>query len=423
MPITSLGKLLGHADLSTTQLYTAGADPELCAAFQQAMQRLDQARPPLPPPAATRPAAPPTPPEPLAPPLARAADGPDEARWAPDLPAAIRQACLAFVHRRRATWKPQRQAINARKTLGEFRRFFQWQASRRALGQPGELSLADLQAYQAARAADGKAATTLNRTLDYVLSLIKEQADQGQPVDASVLRLRPQPRPDRLPRHLHEDESQRVEAYFRARLDSPEALTRLENACFFVLAHTGLRASECLDLQGQDLDLPAGRLVVRQGKGQRDRVVYLSPPARRGLATYLAGATPPANAPLWLRPDGRPVSYMWLYEHILALGQAAGVAHLTPHRLRHTLATRLLNAGMDITRIQKLLGHDHLSSTLIYARVLDLTVEADYRRALAEIERRQMPLSDTPQPAEAWPTQSSVDRPAGPAKITLDNSV
>ena len=80
MPITSLGKLLGHADLSTTQLYTAGADPELCAAFQQAMQRLDQARPPLPPPAATRPAAPPTPPEPLAPPLARAADGPDEAR-------------------------------------------------------------------------------------------------------------------------------------------------------------------------------------------------------------------------------------------------------------------------------------------------------------------------------------------------------
>ena len=58
------------------------------------------------------------------------------------------------------------------------------------------------------------------------------------------------------------------------------------------------------------------------------------------------------------------------------------------HRLRHTFATRLLNAGMDITRIQKLLGHQHLNTTLIYARVSDATVEADYRRAMRAIEKR-----------------------------------
>src|SRR3972149_11307169 len=77
------------------------------------------------------------------------------------------------------------------------------------------------------------------------------------------------------------------------------------------------------------------------------------------------------------------------------------------HRPSHTLAPRLLNAGMDITRIQKLLGHVHLDTTLIYARALDTTVEADYRQAMSQIEHRQMPLSDTPIPADSWPTQAA----------------
>ena len=87
-----------------------------------------------------------------------------------------------------------------------------------------------------------------------------------------------------------------------------------------------------------------------------------------------------------------------------AFGQAAGIVGLTAHRLRHTLATRLLNAGMDITRIQKLLGHAHLSTTQIYARVLDVTVHADYYQAMQKIERQHMPLSNTPEPVPNWPS-------------------
>jgi site-specific recombinase XerC len=90
---------------------------------------------------------------------------------------------------------------------------------------------------------------------------------------------------------------------------------------------------------------------------------------------------------------------------VAALGQAAGLAEVTPHRLRHSLATRLLNAGMDITRIQKLLGHAQLSATQIYAQVLDATLEADYRRALAHIERQSLPLSDEPVAVGHWPVR------------------
>ena len=199
----------------------------------------------------------------------------------------------------------------------------------------------------------------------------------------------------------------------------------LENACFWLLAHCGLRASECVDLQYQDCDLAGRRLLVRQGKGGRDRLVYLSD--HRGASAcscYLAATPRPAGAPLFVYPSGTPLSYGWLLAHITALGEAASVVGVTPHRLRHTLATRLLNAGMDITRIQRLLGHEHLATTMIYARVADTTVENDYRRALQQIERQQMPLSDTPVAVDWRVTRQDLNSPAAATQDNqLDNSV
>jgi len=86
--------------------------------------------------------------------------------------------------------------------------------------------------------------------------------------------------------------------------------------------------------------------------------------------------------------DGRerPLTYGWLYGRVRDWGQAEHVSHLTPHRLRHTFATRLINAGVPITSLQKLLGHDHLSTTQIYARVYDTTVERDYRQAMERLQ-------------------------------------
>jgi site-specific recombinase XerD len=281
--------------------------------------------------------------------------------------------------------------------------------ARRPLTQPADLHLADLQAYQSQRVSqEGVTATTVNRVICYVLTALREQADAGVPVEAAIFRLRPLPEPQRLPRCLPDDDCHRLEAFVQARLDSPDPLIRLENACFLVLAHTGLRASECVYLQVGDLDLPGRRLVVRQGKGRKDRVVYLSDLAALALTRYLGPTPRPAHAPLWVRPNGRPLRYEWLANQMSALGLAAGVAEVTPHRLRHSLATRLLNAGMDITRIQKLLGHTQLSTTQVYAQVLDLTLEADYRRAMARIEQHSRPLSDQPVAVDHWPVRSEL---------------
>jgi site-specific recombinase XerD len=423
MPVTSLAKLMGHAQVSTTQVYTAGADPELAQAYQTAMTRLGGQSLPADPPA--EPASPPPEPrpvlaiQPIEPPPA-----PDWETWAPELPPALRQASLAWVQRCLPTWKPQRRRTHALDHLSQLRRFWAWQLARRPITQLAALHLADLRAYQAERSAQGRAATTINRTLAYVLALLREQADQGQAVDASVFRLQPLPRPDALPRHLSNAESQQLDTYLHRRLDTTDAMQRLENTCLVILAHTGLRASELIDLQFQDLDLGTSRLIVRQGKGQRDRVVYLSALARQTIELYLDGFARPPDAPLLTRPGGRPFSYSWLRYHIADFGRAAGVSNLTTHRLRHTLATRLLNAGMSITRIQKLLGHQDLSTTMIYARVHDATVEADYHQAMSKIELQQPPLSNTPILVDDWSIPTAAEPADQVFKVpALDNSV
>ena len=396
MPITSLSKLLGHAQITTPQIYTAGADPQLAQAYQDTMAQLAMpAAPPLPDlplPAAAPVAAVSPPPPPL----------PDWAAWAPHLPPGLRQASLDFVQRHLPTSKPTRRRLQARHVLAELRRFWDWLLSQRAISHPWEVRLTDLQSYQQQRSVAGKAAQTINDVVHYVLALLRELADRGQPIDASVFRWRPLPQPESLPRHLSATESQLLEQHVQARGASAAPLIRLENACFWVLAHSGLRASECVDLLYQDCDLVGRRLLVRQGKGGRDRLVYLSATAVQALRRYLADTPRPATAPLFSRPSGAPITYEWLLPHIAALGEAAGVAGVTPHRLRHTLATRLLNAGMDITRIQRLLGHQHLATTMIYARIADTTVENDYRLALQQIERQQPSLSDTPIAVD-WP--------------------
>jgi site-specific recombinase XerD len=416
MPITSLSKLMGHAQVSTTQIYTAGADPALAQAYQQAMQQVAQASLPpvtptqLPPVSLATPSAPQAVQEPVL----------ESNEWALHLPEEIRQGCLDFVKRRFPTWKARRRVKQAKRVLGELRHFWEWQVAARPIQRPGELTLRDIQAYQKRILRDGLLAITVDHELAYVVSLLHELADLGQVVDASVFRWKPRPRLDSLPRYLTEQEARRLETWTTEQLASVDPVTCLENVCLLLMLHAGLRAGECLDLTRSEVDLDHQRLTVRQAKGQRDRVVYFSNLTALALRRYLTLQPRPADAPLLVLPNGHPCSDTWLYLHTLAVGKASGVEHISPHRLRHTLATRLLNAGMEITRIQKLLGHEHVNTTMIYARVYDHTVEADYRHAMHSLELQQMPLSDQPIPvAPCLPLHNEVVNVRKP----LDNSV
>jgi site-specific recombinase XerD len=405
MPLTSLSKLLGHEQITTTQIYTAGADPALAQAYAQAMA---QALPIAQPMTAALPPAQPGQPLVDVPPSAPA-PGPDLDAWGVDFPALIRQASLTYVQRQIPTWKPANRRVRTQALLYRFHAFWTWQLAQRPLTAFAHLSLADLRQFQQAQQARSLAPASINRILDPILAVLKLQAEQELPIDESVFRLRPLPRPQKLPRFLPPAEQKALDDYVLARLQTQDPDLKLENACYFVLAHAGLRISECIDLRFADLDLTAQRLLIRQAKGQRDRIVYLSAIASHSLLLYLDAQPRTPTSVLWSTPDGKPLAYRSLYLRIRTLGVAAGISHLTPHRLRHSFATRLLNAGMDISRIQKLLGHEHLDTTQIYAHVHDQTVETDYRLAMRSMEFDQMPFSSLPIPVAAWPTSPTTN--------------
>jgi len=159
----------------------------------------------------------------------------------------------------------------------------------------------------------------------------------------------------------------------------------LDCAAFYLLWQSGLRLGEAEELRLEDLDLPARRLMVRQGKGRQDHTVYLTDATVRALQEYLAvrGMGPTDHVFLY---RNRPVHKDLLHSRIQAAGERVGVK-VSPHRLRHTCATQLLNAGCRVTSIQSLLGHRRLNSTLVYARVHDHTVANDYYAAMARIEK------------------------------------
>jgi site-specific recombinase XerD len=403
MPITSLGKLMGHSQISTTQIYTSGADPKLAQAYQTAMQRVEQAVP------AAQPA-------PVSPPIAPAGPllayerpekpAPDWDAWATHLPEAIREASLAYAKRRWCAWPASKRRERAVNLLVELKNLWDWFVAHRPVTEPGQIGLKDLWDYQTDQQAKGLTAGTINRRMDYVLGILRELAEQDQPVDQSVFRVRYIPRPESLPKHLTQEEALRLENFILQRLETPDHNLRLHNACVLIMLHSGLRAGECADLRIQDLDLPARRLVIRAGKGQRDRLVYLSESACQAIQIYLQGNQRPAQDFLWRKKSGKLISPVYLRTIIAKIGVALEIEHLYPHRLRHTCATRLLNAGMDILQIQKLLGHENLATTMLYARVQDATMQADYQRFTSIIEQQRLPLSDTPIPAEMWPTQT-----------------
>jgi integrase/recombinase XerC len=139
-----------------------------------------------------------------------------------------------------------------------------------------------------------------------------------------------------------------------------------------LFAFAGLRRSELLGLDWDDVDL-RGRLIrVRQAKGGRQRVVPIHPALVPLFVDYLATRMPLSEPALFVGVQGRRLSQTILSQTFLRYARAAGVTkrkRVTPHTLRHVFASELLNAGANLRQIQELLGHKHLDSTQRYTRV------------------------------------------------------
>jgi integrase/recombinase XerD len=182
--------------------------------------------------------------------------------------------------------------------------------------------------------------------------------------------LEPPRRPERLPRYLTEEEMHRLLGVVK---DSPR-----DSAIIHVLAFCGLRVGELCHLLLEDLEFERNILHVRNGKGDKDREVVLEDRTRAALDRYLTERTLAGASSARLFPVG-PVTVERIVRR--AAQTAAIPRRVTPHMLRHTLATALLSRGCDIRYIQKLLGHASVATTQIYTHVDTQALRDAYQRA------------------------------------------
>ena len=138
----------------------------------------------------------------------------------------------------------------------------------------------------------------------------------------------------------------------------------------------GLRVSELVSLKVSDIDSKRMLLRIEQGKGRKDRYAMLSPQLLELLRDWWRIARPP----VWLFPGQNPVNPLTTRQLNRAVHAAAQRAHITkrvtPHTLRHSFATHLLEQNIDIRVIQVLLGHAKLDTTALYTRVATTTIRA-----------------------------------------------
>jgi site-specific recombinase XerD len=198
------------------------------------------------------------------------------------------------------------------------------------------------------------------------------------------------PRP--LPRHLKDEETVLLFDAIQSRRD---------RAMFKLMLRCGLRVEEIADLTLEALDLRRRRLIVHNGKGSKDRVVYVSNDAIEALLQYLKMRRKYRVNRVFLVEKGtckgQPISVRGIQKRIEYYARKTGLK-VSCHHLRHTMATQLLNAEAELVTIQDLLGHNWITTTQRYCKVSNLKVQRDYFKAMELVTRRT--VNPKPAPSE-----------------------
>ena len=215
---------------------------------------------------------------------------------------------------------------------------------------------------------------TIRLFFDYLIN--EEGKSMLNPITRISLRL-PQP----LPRHMKDDQVKSLFAVIKDLRD---------RAMFMLMLRCGLRVQEVAQLTVDALEYQRRQIFVFKGKGGKDRVVYMSEDARTALSAYLEKRSSKAKGLFLVQKGpmrGTPLSVRGIQKRIEYYARKSEL-NVSCHRLRHTMATQLLNADADLATIQDLLGHGQITTTQRYCRVANLKVQRDYYKAMKLVLQR-----------------------------------
>ena len=251
--------------------------------------------------------------------------------------------------------------------------------SERGIRDSSDVTVALVTAFAAERASaePPPAASSLARLQSSVRGLHRFLAREGIESDDPTGRLRPPKAARRLPKALTIDQVERLldaSGPEAGEAEASELIGLRDRALLELLYATGARVSEVVQLDVDDLS--HGDVVRVRGKGSKERIIPVGSYARSALEAYLTRSRPElsrrgrATPRLFLGARGAPLSRQsaWLViQH--AAERAQLTAHVSPHTLRHSFATHLLQGGADVRVVQELLGHASVATTQIYTHV------------------------------------------------------
>ncbi|MEM9901771.1 MAG: tyrosine recombinase XerC [Pseudomonadota bacterium] len=241
-------------------------------------------------------------------------------------------------------------------------------------GAPGPSALArlaqpDMRAWMADERARGQSARSLGRALSAVKGFARWLADHDGVEVTAILATRAPRAPRKLPRPLSVDAARQLLATAPENASAPWIAAR-DAAILTLLYGCGLRVSEALGLSAAAL--PLGQSLRIRGKGDKERLVPLIAPARNAVAAYVEICPHPltSDTPLFRGARGGALNPRLVRQMTERARHQLGLpASATPHALRHSFATHLLEAGGDLRAIQELLGHASLATTEGYTAV------------------------------------------------------
>jgi site-specific recombinase XerD len=257
-----------------------------------------------------------------------------------------------------------------------------------------DLRLEHVMKFMQARLEAGCCASTVNGSLSCLRSFLAFLREDGVFVHPSLENIQRLKQPERLPRYIPSEHVLRLKNEVDANILKANERRRhydalLIRAVFYLLWQGGLRSGEVEMLRFSDFYIStvneAKRLFIRDGKWRQGRAVYLTDAALDALRMYLAmRGTDQLGGFVFVR-NGMPLQKNFIAKRLNRIGEQIDV-YVSPHRLRHTFATQLLNVGCKVTSIQRLLGHTNLNTTMTYARAFDRTVMTDYFTAIDILE-------------------------------------
>jgi len=218
----------------------------------------------------------------------------------------------------------------------------------------------------------------LRGMFDRIIEWEYPDAPPRNPIFAGDMPIRDRP----LPRFL---DDAKAAALLTAARNLPNLFDRV---AVEVLARTGLRKGEFIGLTRDAItQIGDGRwLRTPVGKLHTDRYIPLHPRVEELLQQWLSANPPLSNSALMFTDHGRPIPGRRVDNAVYAAAGAACIGHVTPHQLRHTMATQAINNGMSLEAIAALLGHASMSMTMTYARISDRTVATEYFAVTEQVE-------------------------------------